>query len=75
MLALVLLISFLVWRLIEYNMRRYAKENNKDLSGWKKRRTKQTHSFYVDDKLPISIDYQTWKSQAIRQTLVPNSRG
>jgi len=30
-LALVLLISLLVWRLIEYNMRRYAKENNKDL--------------------------------------------
>ena len=30
-LALVLLISLLVWRLIEYNMRQYAKENNKDL--------------------------------------------
>jgi transposase len=46
-LALVLLISLLVWRLIEYNMRQYAKENNKDLPGWKKRRTGKPTAFML----------------------------
>ena len=46
-LALVLLLSLLIWRLIEYNMRRYAKENNRDLPGWEKRRTYKPTSFMV----------------------------
>ncbi len=46
-LALVLLLSLLIWRLIEYNMRRYAKENDRTLPGWKKRRTYKPTSFMV----------------------------
>ena len=46
-LGLVLLLSLLVWRLLEYNMRRYAKENDKDLPGWKKRRTKYPTTFML----------------------------
>ncbi len=46
-LGLVLLLSFLVWRLIEYNMRRYAKENETDLPGWKKRRTDKPTDFML----------------------------
>ncbi len=46
-LGLVLLLSLLVWRLIEYNMRRYAKEHKKDLPGWKRRRTDKPTSFML----------------------------
>ncbi|ACN14832.1 transposase family protein [Desulforapulum autotrophicum HRM2] len=52
-LALVLLLSLLIWRLIEYNMRRYAKKENKDLPGWNKRRTFKPTSFM----LMISFQY------------------
>lgn len=46
-LGLVLLLSLLIWRLIEYNMRRYAKDNDKDLPGWKKRRTDKPTAFML----------------------------
>jgi transposase len=46
-LALVLILSLLIWRLIEYNMRRYAKEKNKDLPGWKRRRTNKPTAFML----------------------------
>lgn len=46
-LGLVLLLSLLIWRLLEYNMRRYAKENDKDLPGWKKRRTDKPTAFML----------------------------
>ncbi len=46
-LSLVLLLSLIIWRLIEYNMRRYAKENKKDLPGWVKRRTYQPTAFML----------------------------
>ena len=46
-LCLVLLLSLLIWRLIEYSMRRYAKENNKDLPGWEKRRTNKPTAFMM----------------------------
>ena len=52
-LALVLLLSLLIWRLIEYNMRRYVKEEDKDLPGWNKRRTAKPTSFM----LMISFQY------------------
>ncbi len=53
-LALVLLLSLLIWRLIEYNMRRYAKEKGRDLPGWEKRRTYKPTSFM----LMSSFQYQ-----------------
>jgi transposase len=46
-LALVLILSLLIWRLIEYNMRRYAREENKDLPGWNKRRTDKPTSYML----------------------------
>lgn len=46
-LALILLLSLLIWRLIEYNMRRYAKENDRDLPGWKRRRTDKPTAFML----------------------------
>jgi len=46
-LGLVLLLSLLIWRLIEYNMRKYAREKETDLPGWKKRRTDKPTAFML----------------------------
>jgi len=54
-LALVLLLSLLVWRLVEYNMRRYSKENGKDLPGWVKRRTNKPTSFMLMTRFMYTV--------------------
>ncbi len=49
-LGLVLLLSLLVWRLIERSMHQYIERNDTDLPGWKKRRTKRPTSFMLTTK-------------------------
>ncbi len=49
-LGLVLLLSLLIWRLIEYSMRKHAEETGNDLPGWKKRRTEHPTSFMPETK-------------------------
>jgi len=49
-LGLIFLLSLLIWRLIEHSMRRYIKEMDEDLPGWKKRRTKRPTSFMLVTK-------------------------
>ena len=46
-LGLVLLLSLLIWRLIEREMRRYIEREKRDLPGWKKRRTTRPTSFML----------------------------
>ena len=49
-LGLVLLISLLVWRLMEHSMRRYINETRGTLTGWNKRPTKKPTSFMMTTK-------------------------
>jgi len=49
-LGLVLLLSLLVWRLIERTMRLYVENTECDLPGWKKRRTTRPTSFMLMTK-------------------------
>jgi transposase len=49
-LGLVLLLSLLIWRLIERSMRKHVEETERDLPGWKKRRTKRPTSFMLVTK-------------------------
>jgi len=49
-LGLVLLLSLLIWRLIEREMRQYIEREEKDLPGWKKRRTTRPTSFMLMTK-------------------------
>ena len=49
-LGLVLLISLLIWRLLERAMRNYVKNTGEDLPGWKKRRTNKPTSFMLTTK-------------------------
>ena len=49
-LGLVLLLSLLVWRLIERTMRLYVENTGRDLPGWKNRRTARPTSFMLMTK-------------------------
>ena len=46
-LGLVLLLSLLIWRLMEREMRRYIEREKRDLPGWKRRRTTRPTSFML----------------------------
>lgn len=46
-LGLVLLLSLLIWRLIEREMRRYIEIEKRDLPGWKRRRTTRPTAFML----------------------------
>jgi transposase len=49
-LGLVLLLSLLIWRLLERAMRNYAEKTGEDLPGWKNRRTRKPTSFMLGTK-------------------------
>lgn len=49
-LGLVLLISLLIWRLIERCMRQYLDKTKSEITGWKKRPTKRPTSFMMTTK-------------------------
>jgi len=49
-LGMVLLISLLIWRLIERSMRNYIEQNQTTITGWVKRRTKKPTSFMMTTK-------------------------
>jgi transposase len=49
-LGLVLLLSLLVWRLIERSMRQYVEQSGEDLPGWKRRRTERPTTFMLTTK-------------------------
>lgn len=49
-LGLVLLISLLIWRLIERCMRQYLDKTQSEITGWKKRPTKRPTSFMMTTK-------------------------
>ncbi len=49
-LGMILLISLLIWRLIERAMRLYIKDNQTTMTGWVRRRTKRPTSFMMSTK-------------------------
>ena len=49
-LGMILLISLLIWRLIERAMRLYIKNNQTTMTGWVRRRTKRPTSFMMSTK-------------------------
>jgi len=61
-LGLILLLSLLLWRLVERNLKRYVKKTNNRLPGWKKQLTGNPTSFMMTTKflniLVISIGKQ-----------------
>lgn len=73
-LGLVLLLSLLIWRLIEYNMRRYAKENKRDLPGWVKRRTYKPTAFMLMTSFQYLMILKIGKHRRLNRPLTQNQR-
>lgn len=73
-LALVLLLSLLIWRLIEYNMRRYTKKKHRDLPGWEKRRTSKPTSFMVMSSFQYQLILKIGKYRKLARPLTNNQR-
>ena len=61
-LGLVLLVSLLIWRLMERSNRQYVKEHNCTLPGWVRRQTKKPTAFMMTAKfasvLVIAVGHQ-----------------
>ena len=49
-LGLILLVSLLIWRLMERSMRQYVETNDCELPGWVRRKTKKPTSFMMTTK-------------------------
>lgn len=73
-LGLVLLLSLLIWRLIEYNMRRYAKDNKRDLPGWVKRRTYKPTAFMLMTSFQYLMILKIGEHRRLNKPLTPNQR-
>ena len=54
-LGMVLLISLLIWRLIERSMQLYIEQEQTTITGWVKRRTKRPTSFMMTTKFHTVI--------------------
>ncbi len=73
-LGLVLLLSLLIWRLIEYNMRRYATDNKRDLPGWVKRRTYKPTAFMLMTSFQYLMILKIGKHRRLNKPLTQNQR-
>jgi transposase len=67
-LGMILLISLLIWRLIERAMRQYVEENKTTMTGWDQRRTKRPTSVMMTTKFHTLL---VIKSGAQRQFAKP----
>jgi len=67
-LGLVLLLSLLIWRLMERCMRQYIKSTGSTITGWKKRPTKRPTSFMMTTKF---LEILVLKSGSKRQLARP----
>ncbi|MBW2633441.1 MAG: IS1634 family transposase [Deltaproteobacteria bacterium] len=67
-LGLVLLLSLLIWRLMERSMRQYIESTGSTITGWKKRPTKRPTSFMMTTKF---LEILVLKSGSKRQLARP----
>ncbi|HHL34969.1 MAG TPA: IS1634 family transposase, partial [Desulfobulbaceae bacterium] len=70
-LGLVLLISLLIWRLIERSMRQFIAKGDKDLPGWKKRRTTRPTTFMLMTKFAGVMILKIGSERRLNKPLKP----
>ena len=70
-LGMVLLISLLIWRLIERSMRIYVEENQTTITGWVRRRTKRPTSFMMSTKFHTVIVIKNGDRRQLAKPLKP----
>ena len=70
-LGMILLISLLIWRLIERSMRLYIKDNKTTLTGWVRRRTKRPTSFMMSTKFHTVLVIKSGNQRQLAKPLKP----
>ena len=70
-LGMVLLISLLIWRLIERSMRIYVEENQTTITGWVRRRTKRPTSFMMSTKFHTVLVIKSGDHRQLAKPLKP----
>lgn len=70
-LGMILLISLLIWRLIERSMRLYVEENQTTITGWVRRRTKRPTSFMMSTKFHTVLVIKSGDHRQLAKPLKP----
>jgi len=70
-LGLILLISLLIWRLMERSMRQYVKDGKRTLPGWAKRQTTRPTSFMMTTKFITVLAVKSGKHRQLAKPLKP----
>lgn len=70
-LGLVLLISLLIWRLMERSMRQYVEDNDCTLPGWVRRKTKKPTAFMMTTKFTSIMVITIGQHRQLAKTLKP----
>ncbi len=73
-LGLVLLLSLLIWRLIERSMHQYIEKNNTDLPGWKRRRTERPTTFMLTTKFKGVMIIKIGKQRQLARPLTDQQK-
>ena len=73
-LGLVLLLSLLIWRLIEHKMRKHVEVSGKDLPGWKNSRTNRPTSFMLLTKFAGIIVIKTGNRRMLSNPLTTQQK-
>ncbi|MFO7688327.1 MAG: transposase, partial [Desulfobacterales bacterium] len=69
--GLVLLISLLIWRLMERSMRQYVEDNDCTLPGWVRRKTKKPTAFMMTTKFTSIMVITIGQHRQLAKTLKP----
>ena len=70
-LGLILLISLLIWRLMERSMRQYIKSTGSTITGWRKRPTKRPTSFMLTTKFLEILVLRSGNKRQLARPLRP----
>jgi transposase len=70
-LGLVLLISLLIWRLIERSMRQFVEKGDRDLPGWERRRTTRPTTFMLMTKFQGVMIVKIGSERRLNKPLKP----
>ena len=73
-LGLILLLSLLIWRLIEHSMRQHIKNTGNDLPGWEKKRTERPTTFMMVAKFSGVLIIKIGKKRILNKHLTQEQK-
>ena len=73
-LGMVLLISLLIWRLMERTMRQHIEEDNRTITGWDKRQTTRPTAFMMTTKFTNTLVLTVGRQRKLAKPLKPEQK-